>query len=360
MDRFGKYLKDSWAITQAIYAHKKAHPLNISIGNVSGDMDSVVGAIVLGYYLTYQSGFYGEEEKELDTESLDDERLQKFFVPMINMHQADLEARSDIIHHFEVCGVNKDHIPGTDNIDLVHYANEGKLGVNLVDHNLPDYTQEFLTPFVERVLDHHEDLNADYPNIKHKDVRFCGAAGTLVAKLILDDSEWCEKLMDKNVALFACSPILIDTVNFKEKLREKKWSQIDEDIYNRLKDIAGDHMPADYFKTLYHLKTDEETNLKLGWHLLARKDYKNYKYADDKILGISTVFLSLEACEREYGAEKMKEEFEKIMDERNLNMYMILTHYSQDNDVKRQVLTYSRDLDLAAQLKEFFDKVTTI
>ena len=48
-----------------------------------------------------------------------------------------------------------------------------------------------------------------------KDVRFCGAAASLVAELVLKDSP---ALVDKDVAFFMGAPIVIDTVFFKESM----------------------------------------------------------------------------------------------------------------------------------------------
>ena len=63
MERFNRYLSDAWEISQAHYANKKTKTLNVTLGNVSGDVDSVACAIVLGFYLSHKDGFYDEEEK---------------------------------------------------------------------------------------------------------------------------------------------------------------------------------------------------------------------------------------------------------------------------------------------------------
>ncbi|CAI2371092.1 unnamed protein product [Moneuplotes crassus] len=353
MEKFTRYLKDAWALTQALYAPKKASFINVSLGNVSGDMDSVVCSIVLGYYLTYKQGFYEEVKDEIDPENLSEEQQKKFFVPVLNMNKEDIVARSDIIHHFELNGINYMEIPAYDEIDLRHYAEQGTLRANLVDHNFPDCNQEYLVEHVERIYDHHFEKPAEYPNMVFKDIRFCGSAATLVANAMLNDEELKSELLDHQVAWFASAPILIDTVNFKEKQRGKKWDQIDEDVYKLVKEIAGDTIPEDYFRTLYLKKTDVQTNINLGFRLLARKDYKNYKI-NDELLGISTIFLDINICDNEFGAENLVKEFDDIMKERNLSMYMVLTHYEEDHDVRRQILAYSHNTELVEKLKDLF------
>lgn len=354
MEKFNRYLKDVWSLTKSIYSTKKASFINVSLGNVSGDMDSVVCSVVLGYYLTYKQGFYEEVKEEIDPESLSEEQQKKFFVPILNMNKADLAARSDIIHHFELTGINHSEIPAYDEIDLKHYAEGGNIRVNLVDHNFPDCNQEYLIEYVERIYDHHFEKPAEYPNLVFKDIRFCGSAASLVAKAIVEDEE-AKGIMDEGVAWFTSAPILIDTVNFSEKHRGKKWDQVDEDVYKVVKEIGGDKIPEDYFRTLYDKKVDIQTNIDLGYRLLARKDYKNFRLGEN-ILGISTIFLNLDICEKEFGVETLKKEFDDIIKEKELSMYIVLTHYEEDEQVRRQILSYSPNKDLADKLKDLFEE----
>jgi len=352
-----RYMKDAWRITQALYTTKQSSTLNICLGNVSGDMDSVIGSLLMGYYYTNKEGFYAEEEKEeLDVTALDDTRLSKFFVPVINMNNSELEARSDIIYHLEQTGVIRDEIVSIDMLDLQHFVSEGKLGVNLIDHNYPDCNQEFLIPFVERIIDHHHDQKQDYPKLKFQDIRFCGAAVTLITKIMFEDEELRDKILDDKVAWLCSAAILIDTVNFKEKMRGEKWDQVDEDTYKYVKDMGGATIPDDYFKQLYYKKTDEETNIKLGWYLLARKDYKNYRIKGDVKIGISTVFIDIRACEKNFGAEAMKAEFDKIIEERELDIYMALTHYN-DGEVRRQIVSYSKNKELGEKVRDLWTNI---
>lgn len=54
-------MEDAYRFTQEIVTNKPECPLNIAIGNVSGDVDSVVGAVLMGMWLTYKKGFYNKE-----------------------------------------------------------------------------------------------------------------------------------------------------------------------------------------------------------------------------------------------------------------------------------------------------------
>lgn len=60
---------------------KTAEHLNVVVGNVSGDMDSVVGSVMMGLWLTVKKGFYKAGEKD----------LSKFYFPLINFPREDME-----------------------------------------------------------------------------------------------------------------------------------------------------------------------------------------------------------------------------------------------------------------------------
>ena len=92
--------------------------MDLVLGNVSGDMDSVVGAVALGFYLTHKH--------------------KSLHVPVVNMTREELRARLDIVHHFEQCGLNVDELPSLHDFTLDSYKEAGTLSIHLVDHNAPD------------------------------------------------------------------------------------------------------------------------------------------------------------------------------------------------------------------------------
>ena len=159
---------------------------------------------------------------------------------------------------------------------------------------------------------------------------------TLAVNLILEDEE-CKIEMDKEMAFFFSSAIIIDTVMFKPKIKGIKWDEIDAEVFEKVNAIAEGSVTKEYFKELYHLKSDLELNIGLGWPLLARKDYKNYRMGDYYV-GISTVFLDLNTINTEFGTEYLLEEFNKLRVEKGVEIYMVLTHYSEGGEVKRQMM----------------------
>lgn len=74
MQKFVAYLKDC---KQA--AFQKDQPLRIALGNTSGDMDSIVGAMGLAYFLTLKT--------------------DKLWTPVINCARSELKLKAEIYGH---------------------------------------------------------------------------------------------------------------------------------------------------------------------------------------------------------------------------------------------------------------------
>jgi len=277
------------------------------------------------------------------------------------MYQKDLDARVDITHHLANVGVDKQKIPALDTIDLKHYAEDRSLSVCLVDHNEPDCTQDYLIPHVTRVVDHHQDKNTEYPRINHKDVRFSGSAISLILEELGKDKKWVDKLLTPKVAYLSVAPILLDSDNMNKDLKSTKWGNVDEKALKLIQDKSDNIIPSNYFDDLYFQKTDTKINLNLGFSLLQRKDYKNYKIAG-KTWGISVIFMDLETINKEFGSETFKKELHKIVEEKQLDMYAIMTQFKTPNSTRigRQLCIYSpkrSNLFLMQDLFENTDKI---
>lgn len=111
MNKFKTYLKD----TRAAFLRADAS-LNLVMGNTSGDMDSIVGALGLAYYLT------------LKTKSL--------WTPVVNCKRSELKLKVEIFQHIIVdCGICfEDLIFWDELIPLKVSINE----ICLIDHNKID------------------------------------------------------------------------------------------------------------------------------------------------------------------------------------------------------------------------------
>jgi len=67
-------------------------------------MDSVVGSLLMGYWLTIKKGFYKSSLAQ-------EEKVEKFTFPVINFTLKEMDYRLDILHHFQNCGIEHAKIP---------------------------------------------------------------------------------------------------------------------------------------------------------------------------------------------------------------------------------------------------------
>ena len=82
MQHFKLYLKEAY-----LHAVHSTQPLRLVIGNTSGDMDSIVGAMGLAYYYT------------LKTNTL--------WIPVINCAKSELRLKAEIYKHVVAdCGID--------------------------------------------------------------------------------------------------------------------------------------------------------------------------------------------------------------------------------------------------------------
>lgn len=123
----------------------------------------------------------------------------------------------------------------------------------LIDHGTVDCFETHLEPFIRGVLDHHEDKGSYDHLSEFKDVRFCGAAVSILVSHILADG--LEEIFDEDTKYFASAPIIIDTKNFSHELYKKKWTDFDQTTYKK---ILPNENQQEYFEKLWFLKSDEE------------------------------------------------------------------------------------------------------
>jgi exopolyphosphatase len=106
-------------------------PLRICLGNVSVDMDSVVGSLSMAYY-------YGL-------------KFQKPYIPVVNCKRSFFPMKLDINMHLQEHGVPE--LIFLEDLDLSRIVE-----VCLIDHNKLDQSQvDTFGPYVKRVIDHHID-----------------------------------------------------------------------------------------------------------------------------------------------------------------------------------------------------------
>lgn len=320
-----------------IYREKIDERLNVCLGNVSCDMDSAVGAILLAYYLTNKNEYYKDYGN-----------YEIFWVPVINCPREELNARIDIHHHFKAYNIDIKNLVYIDDIDLNYYSSNNLLNLALIDHNKLDYSQQAWDNSVTFVVDHHVDLHA-YQSAR-KIIEFCGSACSMVINLIFEDK--LEEILTKEICQFFSSAILIDTENFKPSLKGTKWSDVDENAFMRLNRTIF----QDYYNELIGLKTDRKANIELGLDLILKKDYKNYIWKDI-VAGIAVCFNSLHDIMQHFGVENLKQKIKERMIANNLNIFCMITQiYLKTGEAFREIMIFDLDPQRLNKVSELFEK----
>lgn len=159
------------------------------VGNESCDLDSVACTLSLShfYWSTVGSSF--------------------FSIPLLNCLREDLSLRQDIVwllNHLQIDSTHFMFLSEVNLSDLPHPR------VTLVDHNVPD---ENIRPFVDEIIDHHDDA---YTFECSRVIEPVGSCSTLVGERLLSSEDY---KIPSDVATFLLAAILIDTGNLKMESR---------------------------------------------------------------------------------------------------------------------------------------------
>eukprot|EP00397_Hematodinium_sp_SG-2012_P048698 GEMP01055906.1.p1 GENE.GEMP01055906.1~~GEMP01055906.1.p1 ORF type:complete len:228 (+),score=36.03 GEMP01055906.1:75-758(+) len=201
----------------------------ISLGNTSGDLDSICSAIADAWISS---------------------TADRTFCPVLNFPRADFDLRiQQKSWLYEVIGAGEDDFLFYEDIDWHKVTEPYKLDINdvhLVDHHVLPSEQIHLSPKVSSVIDHHAPVGSWPEGVYTNIVVPLGSCASLFALR-----------MPENTPLelwrLLWGPIIIDTVNFDESLRDQRWVQMDldaaaaipeeakkENDYERLSDLKFD------------------------------------------------------------------------------------------------------------------------
>jgi len=184
------------------------------MGNESCDMDSVVSSICYAF------------EKHL---TLAEQGVSA--IPIINVAAEDLPLRTEVTWLFQRLGVPLSSLLCWDEINLPSLLTKGSVKIGLVDHNRLCPRQDFLSPYVVDVLDHHVDEGVFLQaTLGLRKIKTVGSCATLV-------TQNCTKPLPKDFAMALMMTILIDTANFDPEL--KKTTPDDETAVRELMPNAG-------------------------------------------------------------------------------------------------------------------------
>eukprot|EP00826_Nyctotherus_ovalis_P064817 TRINITY_DN9515_c0_g1_i9.p1 TRINITY_DN9515_c0_g1~~TRINITY_DN9515_c0_g1_i9.p1 ORF type:complete len:375 (-),score=75.41 TRINITY_DN9515_c0_g1_i9:125-1249(-) len=278
--------------------------LKICLGNISTDLDSCVGSILLAYFLTRAKGV--------------------FFVPVINGSMAKLQTQKTLTHHFDSCQVLLELLVYFDEISAPERVKSNQLEIVLYDHNELDPAQEYLLPCIKAIYDHHIDLTKDLK--AEKLITFCGSA----ISLVLTQPFVNVALIDFDLARFAIAPIIFDTKNLAHELYKDRWNDIDKAAYKLLNEVLAPKGfdSSSYYEELKKISKDTVAILAQGMKVLIEKDYKSYKVkiAEGKevIFGVSLIEVKLKKFLLHFGAVSLFKEFIHISKIKNLKYFIVL------------------------------------
>jgi inorganic pyrophosphatase/exopolyphosphatase len=318
MKKFKEYLRAA----SAAYGSLKSTNFNVCIGNVSADMDSIVGSLLLSYFLT-SSG--------------------NLTYPNINCTKDDIKSRLDVYKVLERNEITADLIFH----DQAYYhqlRESNHIKVVLFDHNTPDINQNYLLDDIDMIVDHH----SIYKSIKAKcqNIQPCGSATSLVINLFGKGTDW-----DTDLALFAASPILMDCDNFSPASMTIKWNQIDVNAFNVLQPCLVGINTQHYYQELISSKFDIKAILNLGLDNILAADYKNYNISNDFKYGSSVVSVSPSLLQSKFGNDAINKSIASLMEKKGIQLYLLNSVCADSKTKMRALLLISPNKLLLSKLE---------
>jgi inorganic pyrophosphatase/exopolyphosphatase len=338
MEKIHRFLKEA-SVAGDIYKDNIDEKLNVCLGNVSCDMDSAIGAILLAYYMS------NKEEYDKDYGN-----YEKFWIPIINCPRNEICARIDISYHLKSFGIDLTKLVYIDDLDINYYSEKNLLKLAIIDHNKLDLSQQAWADSVVFIVDHHVDLK-EYPNAE-KILKFCGSACSLVINLIFEN-HLDNEILSKEICHFFSSAILIDTENFKPSLKGTKWSEeVDGLAVMNMTRVINKSM----YEDLLNKKVDKKLNMELGLELMLRKDYKNYQWKNC-IAGISVVFNPIHDIMSNFGIDNLRKSLKNRMTSNGLDIYLIITQlYLKTGEAFREIMIYDDNTERIQKITQLFEK----
>lgn len=318
------------------------------------DMDSCACSILTAYLYSVELGLTSNHSNS-----------NLLVLPLINIPRQDLNLRPDIKYLLNKVGIASTSLSFLDDLTVYSLAELGKSKAFLVDHNkLLGPTQKMFEPRVVGIIDHHDDEKQYENEIKVESgpriIERTGSCSSLVTNY------WHSKVGasafkdDKNLALLALGPLLIDTSGMKSKVEKP-----DTEAFELLKESLGfsQNDVEEMTKTLDTYKKDVSSLTGLE---ILRKDYKEWtpeaQSTDANLetgkIGISSVVKSIEWLYKTY------DDFENDMktwgEERHLDVMVVMCSYvNPDNgSFCRDILLWSPLNTLPKKIDETIQEIS--
>ncbi|XP_049736359.1 exopolyphosphatase PRUNE1 isoform X1 [Elephas maximus indicus] len=249
-------------------ALQESRPLHVVLGNEACDLDSMVSALALAFYLAKTT------------------EAEEVFVPVLNIKRSELPLRGDNVFFLQKVHIPESILIFRDEIDLHALHQAGQLTLILVDHHVLPKSDTALEETVAEVLDHRPIEQKHCPPC-HVSVELVGSCATLVTERILQGAP---EILDRQTAALLHGTIILDCVNMdlkigKATLKDSKYVEKLEALFPDLPNRS------DIFDSLQKAKFDVSG---LTTEQMLRKDQKTI-YRQGTKVAISTIYMDLEA-----------------------------------------------------------------
>ncbi|XP_030043374.1 exopolyphosphatase PRUNE1 [Microcaecilia unicolor] len=296
------------------HAEKKNREVHIVLGNESCDLDSMVSAIVLAYYLAQTS----------------DARLA--FVPVLNTPRSEFPLRTECAFFLKELGIPEEYLVFRDEIDLHALHRAGLLSLSLVDHNVLPSGDVVLEEVVTEVIDHRPLERRCNPACSVT-AELVGSCATLVTEKILKGAP---QILDTQVASLLHGAIVLDCVNMAPEAGKvtPKDSEYVALLESRFLDLPE---RSATFESLQKAKFDVSG---LTTEQMLRKDLKVLS-GEDINLAISAVYINLEAF---LPRKDLHQDLRTFCQRHGYDILVtMMIAFNESQEPFRQLAVYSRD-----------------
>lgn len=238
------------------------------LGNEACDLDSMVSALALAFYLTKTS------------------EAEDIFIPVLNIKRSELPLRGDNVFFLQEVKIPEPALIFRDEIDLLALHQAGQLTLILVDHHILPKSDAALEEAVAEVLD-HRPIEQKYCPPCHVSVELVGSCATLVTERILQGAP---ETLDRQTAALLHGTIILDCVNMDTNIGKAtpKDSKYVEELEALFPDLPK---RKDIFDSLQKAKFDVSG---LTTEQMLRKDQKTV-YRQGTKVAISAIYMDLKA-----------------------------------------------------------------
>uniref|UniRef100_A0A7S2TLT5 DHHA2 domain-containing protein n=1 Tax=Lotharella oceanica TaxID=641309 RepID=A0A7S2TLT5_9EUKA len=306
------------------------------MGNQASDLDSMVAAVVYSFFLQTLS-------KSPDIR----------FSPLINIPRQHFPLRGEAADAFSSAGVDVSLVPFEDEVDLKKLSDAKGLSVILVDHNKLADNQEFLSPHVAGIIDHHKEEGLYDSTCTHgRIVEPIGSCCSLVALRALKEAP---EIITPEIATLLTSVILLDTSCMSTEV--KKGTPKDQQALHQLEKKGG--IKSSSYSSLYETLLKARNDIsKLNSAQLLIKDTK-YGTINGWTFAIAGVPLSVEGWMAR--DEEMITAFDAMLKDQKLDFLIAMTMYtSEEHGFSRQLVVTGKDAKASETLASSLVEAKTL